>query len=87
MAQNENEEQVKKLTLGERRVRVQFNPSNDDYVHQLKESGAKFIDLIDQAAANPKFKDEQFGDFARLKALAITSIEEGTMWVVKMATV
>lgn len=73
-------------TVGEKRVRVTFNPSNDDYVHQLKESGAKFIDLVSSAASNPNFTDEQVSEFRRLKALAMTSIEEGTMWGVKMAT-
>lgn len=73
-------------TLGERRVRVTFNPSNDDYVHQIKQEGAKFIDFINGSASNPNFTEEQVGEFKRLKALAITSIEEGTMWAVKMAT-
>ena len=79
-------EEVKISTIGEKRVRVTFNPSNDDYVHQLKESGAKFIDLLSSAAVNPDFTKEQVGEFMRLKALAMTSIEEGTMWGVKMAT-
>jgi len=77
----------KKTTLGQRRVRVEFNPSKQDYVQDLKMAGANFIDLIDGAANNPNFSQEQLDDFRRLKSLAITHIEDATMWAVKAATV
>lgn len=82
---NEKKEE-KKPTLGQSRVRVEFNPSKTDYVHELKMSGANFIDLVDGSACNPKFKDEEVREFMRLKALAMTAIEEATMWAVKSAT-
>lgn len=81
------QEQTRKLTLGERRVRVDFNVQNDSYVHELKVKGAQLIDLIDQAANDPKWDDETLREWLRLKALAMTAIEEGTSWSVKAATI
>jgi len=62
-------------TEGERRVRVDFNVENDSNVNDIKVASAKLIDLI----------NSQPGD-GRLKALALTSIEEGAMWGVKAVT-
>lgn len=67
------------MTKGEERVRVTFNPSNQDYVFQLKSLGAQMINLIEEHSTNQV-------EVLRLKALAMTAIEEGTMWAVKMAT-
>lgn len=74
-------------TLGEKRVRVDFNTSNDEYVHLLKQKSAELINLIDQAANHPKWDDETLKEWLRLKALAMTSIEEGAMWAVKAVTI
>jgi hypothetical protein len=68
-------------TLGEKRVRTSFNPSDDSNVQHIKERGAEFINYINNTLPNPKDAEQ-----ARLKALALTSIEEGTMWAVKAAT-
>lgn len=68
------------LTLGEQRIRTAFNPSNDSTVQHIKERGAEFINYVnDNVPANGP---EQ----ARLKALALTAIEEAAMWAVKAAT-
>lgn len=74
-------------TLGEMRVRTEFNPSNQDYVSQIKQKTAELINLIDQAAANPSWYDETFGEWKRLKALAMTDYENAGMWAVKAATI
>lgn len=79
--------ETKKKTLGERRVRVDFNTTKDTYVDLLKEKSAELIDIIDKAANNPKWDDETLGEWKRLKSLAMTSIEEGAMWAVKAATI
>jgi hypothetical protein len=63
-------------TIGEQRVRVDFNPSNQELVSQLKQKAAELINLCDEL----KEKD------ARLASLAMTSFEEGAMWAVKAAT-
>lgn len=77
---------TRKLTLGERRVRLSFNPSGNEYVDKLKKVGADFIDLINQAAIAPDMSQESISEFMRLKALAMTAIESGTSDAVKMAT-
>lgn len=79
--------ETKKKTLGEKRVRVDFNTTKDDYVGLLKEKSAELIDIIDKAANNPRWDDETLGEWKRLKSLAMTSIEEGAMWAVKAATI
>ena len=74
-------------TLGEKRVRVEFNVNNDEYIHLLKQKSAELINLIDQAANPPSWNDETLREWLRLKALAMTSIEEAAMWAVKAATI
>jgi hypothetical protein len=65
-------------TLGEYRVGIDFNPSGDDMVGKIKRAAADLIDLIDSIPS----KDE----VTRLKALAMTHVEDGAMWAVKAAT-
>jgi len=67
------------MTRGEYLVGIDFNPSADDMVGQIKRKAADLIDLIDSIDAAP-------GERLRLKSLAITAIEEGAMWGVKAAT-
>lgn len=78
---------MSELTTGEFKVRTNFNASGDGYVDQLKRKAAEFIDLIDQSALRPDADDRQTKEWGRLRALAMTSIEEGAMWAVKAATV
>ena len=63
-------------TIGELRVRTQFNPSQNDTVSQIKQKTAELINLCEEL----KVKD------ARLASLACTSYEEAAMWAVKAAT-
>lgn len=64
------------ITLGEKRVRTEFNPSKDSIVDQIKQKSAELINLCEGL----KEKD------GRLASLAQTSYEEGAMWAVKAAT-
>jgi len=69
-------------TIGEARVRTEFNPSANSDVDQIKQKAAELINLLDAlplSAENPS-------ESSRLKALAMTSIETGAMWGVKAAT-
>ena len=70
------------MTLGERRVGLNFNPSKTGTVDVLKEKAAELIDLIEQipdgSNANPQC--------LRWKAIAQTEIETGAMYAVKAAT-
>ena len=80
-------EQIEKLvTLGERRVRVNFNPSESDYVNDIKVAAAALIDLIDGAAGNPKWNDDELKEWLKLKDLAMIAAEQSAMWAVKAAT-
>lgn len=69
------------MTLGEYRVGVTFNPSKDPAVDAIKRAAAELIDLID----NIQIKHEA-SEVARLKALAMTHIEDAAMWAVKACT-
>lgn len=73
-------------SLGEGRVRTDFNVSNSDVVAQIKTKGAELINLIDGLTAPEGFPKEKLGEYVRLKALALTDIESGTSWAVKAAT-
>jgi hypothetical protein len=66
----------KPTTMGEFRVRTQFNPAANSVVDQLKQKTAELIDLCESL----KSQD------ARLASLAQTAYEEAAMWAVKAAT-
>lgn len=72
-------------TIGEKRVRVKFNPGNDDRVHNLKEAGAHLIDRVESFKAI-KVADDEVGERNRCIATAQTKLEEAMMWAVKAAT-
>lgn len=63
-------------TLGELRVRTEFNPSNDGHVDQIKQKSAELINLVEALPTADR----------RLVALAQTTYEEAAMWAVKAAT-
>lgn len=73
------------MTKGEYRVGINFNPSGDDLVGQIKRQSADLIDLIDSIIV-PGAPDAYAGEVARLKALALTHVEDAAMWAVKAAT-
>lgn len=63
-------------SVGEQRVRTDFNPSQNDIVSQIKQKSAELINLCEEL----KVKD------GRLASLAQTGFEEAAMWAVKAAT-
>lgn len=63
-------------TIGEIRVRTEFNPSQNDVVSQIKQKSAELINLCEELKA----KD------GRLASLAQTGYEDAAMWAVKAAT-
>lgn len=70
-------------TLGESRVRLSFNPSNDSPVEYFKKSTAILIDALDTMRGEDPVIN---GEKARLISLAQTSYEEAAMWSVKACT-
>lgn len=71
-------------TLGQFRVGIDFNPSNNLQVQRLKEKAAALIDEIDVIQIDPGRID--IGEVARLKAHAMTLVEDAAMNAVKAAT-
>ena len=63
-------------SVGEQRVRTEFNPANSGIVDQIKQKSAELINLCEEL----KTKD------GRLASLAQTGYEEAAMWAVKAAT-
>jgi hypothetical protein len=69
-------ENKRELTVGEKRVRTQFNPSANEAVDIIKQNTAHLIDMCEELKGNEP----------RLAALAQTAYEEAAMWAVKAAT-
>lgn len=67
-------------TLGERRVRIGFNPSGSDAVARIKRAAA---DLIDAIAA---VEDNDDPEVRRARSLGITAAETAAMWGAKAET-
>jgi hypothetical protein len=73
------------MSLGEDRVRIKFNPSDNSLVAQIKQKSAELIDLVEEL----KFSAQRTGsqsEVIRLCALAQTHYEDAAMWAVKAAT-
>lgn len=71
-------------SIGEYRVGLTFNPSNNSTVDDIKTRAASLIDLIDTI---PSDRESTLGnEKGRLKSLAKTAVEEAAMWAVKAAT-
>ena len=71
-------------TLGEKRVRTDFNPSKEGNVEFIKQKTAELINVLED------FKNDERnnldGEAKRLVSLAQTSFEEAAMWGVKAVT-
>lgn len=76
-------------SLGEKRVRVEFNPDKNSAVDVIKQKSAELINAVSALTKatedTPEGKLQQ-GEFIRLKSLALTAYEEAAMWAVKAAT-
>lgn len=76
----EQQQSTREQTLGEARVRVDFNPSANSIVDTIKQKTAELIDLCEEMRG----KGGQASD--RLISLAETAYEEAAMWAVKAYT-
>lgn len=75
-------------TLGEKRVRTEFNPANSTIVDQFKQKSAELINLIEDLKKEKSDNGAKImdGEFIRLCSLAQTDFENAAMWAVKAAT-
>lgn len=66
-------------TLGQKRVKAEFNPAKNDLVDQIKNKSAELIDLLQ------KMKEENTvsGEKSRLLSIAQTEVETACMYGVK----
>lgn len=71
-------------TLGESRVRAEFNPAQSSVVDQIKQKSAELINLCE--GLKPTDGLMMSGEKGRLIALAQTEYENAAMWAVKAAT-
>jgi len=74
----------KELTIGEKRVRTEFNPEGVGNVNFIKEKTAELINVCEEM--KPKDGEVVEPEKLRLIALAQTAYEEAAMWAVKAAT-
>ena len=65
-------------TLGQKRVKADFNPSKQELVDQIKNKSAELIDLLQEMRPVAAFPEKQ-----RLISIAQTEIETGCMYAVK----
>lgn len=63
-------------------VGLDFNPSGDATVTQIKSLAAQLLNLCNDL----KNAEGAFPEKSRLASLAMTNIEQGAMWAVKSAT-
>ncbi len=70
------------MTTGEFRVGITFNPGGNPVVDQIKRASADLIDLVESIENDVA----PAGEVNRLKAIAMTHIEEAAMSAVKAAT-
>lgn len=70
------------MSLGEDRVRIKFNPSDEALVSQIKQKTAELIDLCEKGRS----EGSADGEHQRLWSLAQTHYEDAAMWAVKAAT-
>lgn len=71
-------------TLGEKRVRIEFNPSKEGNVEFFKQTTAKLINVLEDFKQDSRYEHDS--ETLRLISIAQTSFEEATMWAVKAVT-
>ena len=69
-------------TLGEKRVNVDFNVTNDELVHKIKVKSAELIDLCETMKIGNDGIAKS-GEAYRAISLAQTHYEDAAMWAVK----
>ncbi len=75
---------MEQTSIGESRVRVNFNVTENSVVNELKLLSAQLINAISAIEDGTDRVDSK--EVMRLKALAMTAVEEAAMWAVKAET-
>lgn len=83
-------------TLGEKRVRTDFNITSSGEIDKIKQSTAELINYLEAIRndevsktydKSPEQMQELSGEKLRLIALAQTAYEEAAMWAVKAVSI
>lgn len=74
-------------TIGEQRVRIDFNVSGSGAIDQFKSKTADLINDLEDMKNQPISENTNSAEYLRLIALAQTAYEEACMWVVKAITI
>jgi hypothetical protein len=72
-------QEVKQKSLGEKRIRIDFSESQIGDTGTAKERIAGLINLLDAM-------EQKDGEHGRLKSIAITELENASMWITKAFT-
>ena len=73
-------QEVKRKTLGEERIRVNLDQQNEvDLIGDLKRKIAIIIDQVNSV-------EQKGSEHGRLKAMAMTELENASMWITKALT-
>lgn len=70
-------------TLGQKRVKADFNPAKNDTVDQIKNKSAELIDLLQSMRPVGTQAEKVSGEKQRLISIAQTEIETACMYAVK----
>jgi hypothetical protein len=70
-------------TLGQKRVKADFNPAKNDTVDQIKNKSAELIDLLQSMRPVAAQAEKVSGEKGRLISIAQTKIETACMYGVK----
>lgn len=76
----------KDLTIGEKRVRTEFNPNGVGNVNAIKQKTAELINLLEDFKKDERHADFMDGETIRVISLAQTAYEDAAMWAVKAVT-
>lgn len=76
----------KDLTIGEKRVRTEFNPEGVGNVNFIKEKTAELINVLEDFKKDERHKEFMDSEVIRVISVAQTTYEDAAMWAVKAVT-
>jgi hypothetical protein len=81
-------EENRELTQGEKVVGLNFNPSNDETVQELKELFARAFDIVEHSVDVNKLEtpDHSVSRSRKMRDCALENIITAQMWAVKVVT-
>lgn len=74
---------MEEKTLGQIRVKADFNPDKDEIVDQIKNKAAELIDLVEKMRTGETLSETISSERHRLISIAQTDIETAAMYAVK----